>query len=149
MTEVAFLDNRNQGVNVPRIVRTGGQTVFATDATVLVNNNDPIFPLPGRLDRTVDDTGGVFTLIAEIGKKVTRDVGISPFFNHLYPRAIDSYGNAVFCLTGNRTAMAPDATPEVDDHSVFLLLDFALLHLSSTAVYFLLKVLSISEFIYI
>jgi hypothetical protein len=90
MTEVAFLDDRNQGVNIPCIVRTGSKTVFATDATVLVNNNDPIIPLPGGLDRTVDDTGGVFTLIAEIGKKVTGDVGIPSFFNHLYPRAIDS-----------------------------------------------------------
>jgi len=45
--------------------------------------------------------------------------------------------------------MASDATPEIDDHSVFFLFDLALLHLSSTAVYFLLKVLSIGEFIYI
>jgi hypothetical protein len=116
---------------------------------VLVNNNDPIFPLPGRLDRTVDDARGVFTLIAEIGKKVARDVGIPSFFNHLYPGAIDADGNAVFCLAGDRAAMTADATPEIDDHPVFLLFDFALLHLSSTAVYFLLKALSIGEFIYI
>jgi hypothetical protein len=45
--------------------------------------------------------------------------------------------------------MAADATPEVDDHSVFFLFDFALFHLASTAVYCLQKVLSIGEFIYI
>jgi hypothetical protein len=118
MTEVALLDDRNQGVNIPRIVRTGGKTVFAADASVLVNNNDPIFPLPSRLDRTVDDTRRVFTLIAEIGKEVTRDIGIPSFFNHLYPRAIDSDGNAVLCLARDRTGVTADATPEIDDHSV-------------------------------
>jgi hypothetical protein len=147
MTEVALLDDRNQGVNIPRIVRTGGKTVFATDASVLVNNNDPIFPPPSRLDRTVDDTRGVFTLIAEIGKKVTRDIGVPSFFNHLYPGAIDSDGNAVLCFARDRTGMAADATPEIDDHSIFFLFDLALFHLSSTAVYFVEKDLSIGKFI--
>jgi hypothetical protein len=146
MTEIALLDDRNQGVNIPCIVRTGGKTVFAADASVLVDNNDPIFPLPSRLDRTVDDTRGVFTLIAEIGKKVTCDIGIPSFFNHLYPGAIDSYGNAVFCLTGDRTAMAADATPEINHHSVSFLFDFCLLHLRSSPVYFFEELLSIGRF---
>jgi hypothetical protein len=137
MTEIAFLDDRNQRVNIPRIVRTGGQAVFATDASVLVNNNDPVFPLPSRLDRTVDDAGWMIALIAEVGKKVTSNVWIFSFFNNLYPRAIDSYWNAVFCLTGDRTAMAADAAPEIDHHPISFLFDLALLHLSTTAVYFL------------
>jgi len=116
---------------------------------VFVNHNDPIFPLPSRLNRAVDDTGGVITLIAEVGKKVTGDIGILSFFNHFYPGAIDSYWNAVFCLAGDRTGMATDATPEIDHHPVPFLLDFALLHLFSPPVYFLENVLSIGEFIYI
>jgi hypothetical protein len=149
MTEVAFLDDRNQGVNIPRIVRTGGKAVFATDASVLVNHNDPIFPLPSRLNRAVDHTRGVITLIAEVGKKVTGDIGILSFFNNLYPGAIDSYGNAVFCLTGDRTGMATDAPPEIDHHPIPFLFDLAFLHLFSAPVYFLQKGLSIGEFIYI
>jgi len=143
MTEVAFLDDRYQRVDIPRIVRTGSKAVFATDASVLVNNHDPIFPLPSRLDRTVDDTGGVITLIAEIGKKVPCDIGILSFFNHLYPRAIDSDGNAVLCLARDRTGMAADATPEIDDHSVSFLFDLCLLHLRSSPVYFFEELLSI------
>jgi hypothetical protein len=149
MTKVTFLDDGNQGVYIPRIVRTRGKAVFAPDAPVLVNNNDPILPLPGRLNRTVDDTGGVITLIAEIGKKVAGDIGILSFFNNLYPGAIDSYWNAVFCLAGDRTAMAADAPPEIDHHPVPFLSDLVLLHLFSASVYFLQKVLSIGEFIYI
>jgi len=134
MTEVAFLGNRNQGVNIPRIVRTRGKAVLATDASVLVNNNDPILPLPGRLNRTIDDTGGMITLITEIGKKVTGDIRILSFFNNLYPGTIDSYRNAIFCLTGDRTAMAADATPEIDHHPIPFLFDLALLHPFSASV---------------
>ena len=146
MTEVALLNDRNQGANLPRIVRTGGQAVFATDASVLVNDNDPVFPLPSRLDRTVDDAGWMITLIEEVGKKVARNIGIFSFFNNLYPRAIDSYGNAVFGLTGDRTAMAADAAPEIDHHPIPFLFDLALLHLKSSPVYFLEELLSIGRF---
>ncbi len=90
MTEVAFLDNRDKGVNISCIVRTGSQTVFATDASVFINDNDPVFTLPRRLNRTVDDAGRVITLIAERGKEVTRDIWILSFFNNLYPSAKDS-----------------------------------------------------------
>jgi hypothetical protein len=85
MTKVAFLDDRNQRVNIPCIVRAGSETVLATDAPMLVNDDDPVFPLPGRLNRTVDHTGGVIALVAEVGKKVTRDVGVFPLFNNLDP----------------------------------------------------------------
>jgi hypothetical protein len=88
-------------------------------------------------------------LIAEIRKKVPRNIRIPSFFNNLYPRAVDPDGNAVFSLTGNRTAMATDATPEIDDHPILFLFNFAFFHLYSTAVYFLQDDLSIGEFIYI
>jgi hypothetical protein len=104
---------------------------------VLVNDDDPIFPLPSCLNRTVNDTRGVITLIAETRKKVARNIRIFSFFNNLYPGAINSYGNAVFCLTGDRTGVATDTTAEIDYHSIFFLFDFALFHLSSTEVYFL------------
>ncbi len=89
MAKVALLDNGDEGVNISRIIGTGSQTVFASDASVFVNDHDPIFPLPGRLNRTVDDAGGVVALIAEIGQKVSRNIRILSFFNNLYPRAKD------------------------------------------------------------
>jgi hypothetical protein len=85
MAKVAFLDDRNKGVNVSCIVGTGSETIFATNAPMLVNNDNPIFPLPGGLNRTVDHAGGVVALIAETGKKVPGDVGVFPFFNNFDP----------------------------------------------------------------
>jgi hypothetical protein len=85
MAKVAFLDDRNKGVNVSRIVGTGSETIFAANAPMLVNNNNSVFPLPGGLNRTVDYAGRVVALIAEARKKVPRDVGVFPFFNNLDP----------------------------------------------------------------
>jgi hypothetical protein len=89
MAKVAFLDDRNKGVNVSRIVWTGSETIFATDAPVFINDDNPIFPLPGGLDRTVDHARRMIALIAEAGEKVSCDVGIFPFFNNLDPGAKD------------------------------------------------------------
>ena len=87
MAEVALLDDGHQGVDVSRIVGTGGQAVFAADAAVLVDDDDAVFPFPGRLDRTIDDTGRVIALIAEAREKVPRDVRVSSLFDDLDPGA--------------------------------------------------------------
>jgi hypothetical protein len=87
MAKVAFLDDRNKGVNVSCVIRTGSETIFAADAPVLVNDNNPIFPLPRGLNRTVDHAGRVIALIAEAWKKVAGDIGIFPLFNNLDPGA--------------------------------------------------------------
>jgi hypothetical protein len=87
VAEVAFLDDRHERVDIPGIVRTGGQTVFAADAPVLVNDHDPVFPLPCCLDGTIDDTGGMVALIAEGGEEVACDIGVFPLFNNLHPGA--------------------------------------------------------------
>jgi len=108
MAKVALLDNGDEGVNISRIIGAGSQTVFASDASVFVNDHDPIFPLPGRLNRTVNDTGRVIALIAEVGEKVPRNVGILSFFNDFDPRPEDSYRNAIFGFAGDRTTVATD-----------------------------------------
>jgi hypothetical protein len=84
---------------------------------MFINDDDPVFSLPSRLNRTIDDTGGVITLIAEVREKVSRNIRILSFLNNLDPRPEDSYRNAVFCLTGDRTAMTADAASEVDHHA--------------------------------
>jgi hypothetical protein len=145
MTEVAFLNNGDKGVNISRIVWTGSQTVFATDASVFVDDHDPIFPLPSRLNRTIDDTGRMITLIAEVGEKVSSNIRIFSFLYNLYPRPKDSYRNTIFGLTGDRTTVATNTAPQVDHHGKPLLCPHILLHLYLTTVYFLIKILSIGK----
>jgi hypothetical protein len=87
MAEVAFLDDRDKRVNISCIIWARGEAVFATDTSVFIYDNNPVFPLPGRLNRTVDDAGWVITLIAEVRKKMTCNVWILSFFNNLHPRA--------------------------------------------------------------
>jgi hypothetical protein len=85
VAEIAFLDDRHEGVDISGIVRTGSQTVFATDAPVFVNDNDSIFPLPCCLDGTIDDTRWMIALIAKGGEEVACDIGVLPLFNNLHP----------------------------------------------------------------
>ena len=85
VAEVAFLDDRHEGVDVSRVIRTGSETVFAPDASVLVYDHDPVFPFPRCLHRTIDDAGRMVALIAKSGEKVACDVGVFPLFNNLHP----------------------------------------------------------------
>jgi hypothetical protein len=64
VAEIAFLDDRHEGVDIPGVVGAGSQTVFATNASMLVNDYDPVFPLPCCLHGTIDDTRGMIALIA-------------------------------------------------------------------------------------
>ncbi len=128
MAEVALLDNRHEGVDISRIIWAGSETIFAATASVFVNDHDPVFPLPGCLDRTIDDTGRMVALIAQGGQEVARDIGVFPLFNNLHPRAENSQGNTIFRLAGNRTAMATDASPEIDHHGISFLTCVFLLH---------------------
>lgn len=135
VAEIAFLDDRHEGVDIPGIVRTGGQAVFAADAPVLVNDHNPVLPFPCCLNGTIDDARRMIALIAQGGEEVASDIGVLPLFNNLHPCTKNPHRNTVLRFTGNRTAMAPDATPEIDYHGIPFLLDLALLHLRSMPVY--------------
>jgi hypothetical protein len=118
VAEIALLDDGNQGVDISRIVGTRGEAVFTADASMFIDDDDSIFPFPGCLHRAVDHAGRVVALIAEGGKKVACCVWILPFFDNLHPGAKHSQGNMVLCLAGNRTAVATDASSEIDDHRI-------------------------------
>ena len=118
MAEVTLLNDRDQGVNVSGIVRARGETIFTTDTAMLIDNDDSVVPFPGCLDRAIDDTGRVVTLIAESRKKVACNVWISALLNNLHPGAKHPKGNTVFCLTGHGTTVATDAASEIDHHSI-------------------------------
>jgi hypothetical protein len=67
VAEIALLNDWHEGVDIPGIVRTRGKTVFTADTPMLIDDNDPIFPLPSRLDWTIDDAGWMIALIAKGG----------------------------------------------------------------------------------
>jgi len=51
-----------------------------------VNDDDTILLFPGRLDRAIENTGGIFTLIAKRRKKVTCNIWIPTLFDDFHPR---------------------------------------------------------------
>ena len=83
--EIALLDDRHEGIDISGIVGTRGETIFTTDATMFVDDDDPVLLFPGRLDWAIDDTRRMLALITEGGEKVACDVGVPPLFNNLHP----------------------------------------------------------------
>jgi hypothetical protein len=133
-TEVTFLDDGHEGVDISGIIRAGSKTVFTADATMLIDDDDAVFPPPGGLDRTVDDTGRTLTLVAERREEVTRDVRVLSFFDNLHPGAKHSRGDAVLRFAGDGTAVAADTAPQIDHHRIPFLFCRVLFHWSLTAV---------------
>jgi len=129
VAEVAFLDDRDERVDVSGIIGAGGKAVFAADTAVFIDDDDAVFPFPCRLNRTIDHARGVLALIAEAGKEVAGKVGIPPFFDNLHPGSKYAQGNAVFGLAGYGATMAADAASEIDQHGISFV--GRLLHLSS------------------
>jgi hypothetical protein len=148
LAEVALLDDRNQGIDISGIVRAGGKTILASDTAVFVDDDDAVFPLPGCLDRAVDDAGRTITLVAEAGEKVAGDIGVPPLFDDLHPGAIHAKGNAIFRLAGHRTAVTANAPPEIDDHGISFFVGRGFHRLYGFGFYYPTKTLSIGESIY-
>lgn len=85
VAEVAFLNDRHEGVDIPGIVGTRGKTIFTADTSMFIDDHDSIFPFPGCLDWAIDDTRRMLALIAKGGEEVACDVGVPPLFNNLHP----------------------------------------------------------------
>jgi hypothetical protein len=87
VTPVTFLDDGDQGVNMPGVIRTRGDTVFASDASVFIDDHNSVVLFPGGLDGTVDHTRGVVAIITEGGEKMPADVRVLTFLDDLDPGA--------------------------------------------------------------
>lgn len=85
MTPVTLLGDGDDGVNVPGIIRTRGNTVFASDASVFIDDHNPVILFPRGLYGTVDNTRGVVAIIAEGRKKMPADVWVSTLLDDLDP----------------------------------------------------------------
>ena len=118
VTEETFLYNLSQGIDVPHIVRTGGHAIHASDASVLVYSDNAVRAYVGCTDRAVAVTDGIGTVVTEGGKELAAHIRIPAFFNDLDPGSELSQRDLVLALAGDRTTVAADAVPEVDDHRI-------------------------------
>ncbi len=118
MAKITLLNDRNEGINIPGIVRARGETVLTTDTPMLIDDDNSVFPLPCRLYGAIDHAGRVVALIAEHREEVPGRVGIPSLFNDLYPGTKHPQRHMVFSLARDRAAVATDAAPEVNDHRI-------------------------------
>jgi len=81
------LNDRDEGVSMPGVIRTRGDTVPASDTSVFVDDHNPVISFPGGLNGTVDHTRGIIAIITEGGKKMPADVRVLTFLDDLDPGA--------------------------------------------------------------
>jgi hypothetical protein len=84
---VTLLDDGDDGVNMPGVIRARGDTVFASDASVFIDDHNPVILLPSGLDGAVDHTRGGVAIITEGRKKMPADVRVLAFLDDLDPGA--------------------------------------------------------------
>lgn len=70
---------------MPGVVRTRGDTVFASDTSVFIDDHNSVILFPGGLNGAVDHTRGVVAIITESWEKMPADIRISTFFDDLDP----------------------------------------------------------------
>jgi hypothetical protein len=87
VTPVTLLGDGDDGVNVPGVIRTRGDTVFAADTSVFIDDHNPVVLFPGGLDGAVDHTRGVVAIITEGGEKMPAYVRVLTFLDDLDPGA--------------------------------------------------------------
>jgi len=87
VTPVTLLDDGDEGVSMPGVIWTRGDTVSASDASVFIDDHDPVISFPGGLNGAVDHARGVIAIITESGEKMPADVRILTFLDDLDPGA--------------------------------------------------------------
>ena len=85
MAKITLLDDRHEGVEISGIIWASGHTISATDTSMFVDDDNPVFPFPGCLNRTVDDTRRGIALVTKRREKVARDVWIPTLFDNFHP----------------------------------------------------------------
>ena len=76
VAEGAFVDGLALGVEVAATVGTGLDAVAATEAVILVNEDDAIGADEGGADGADLDAGGIDAVVAELGNEEALDAGV-------------------------------------------------------------------------
>jgi hypothetical protein len=106
-----FFDN-------PDIIRASGNAIFTADTSVLVYQNDSIFPLMGSSRGTDLHTGRIVTMLALNGQELTGVIRECPVFPLLEMIIRFFIRKIVLILTGHSTGVTAYAFCFIDDHSV-------------------------------
>jgi len=120
LAEVALLDDRNQGIDISCIVRAGGKTILAADTAMFIDDNDAVFPLPGCLDRAVDDAGGRSHWLQRLGRKWRVILGYLPF-SMIFTRSDTRQGERDFLPCRPPNSCGSRCSAKIDDHGISFL----------------------------
>ena len=105
-------------VDVKRIIGAGLHTGFATNAAVVIEIDNSIFPRVERLHRAYLHTGRVRTVIAAHYGEDSPSIGKLSLFNLFNIGSVDADGNIVFAFTGRGASVTTDAFSIVNNKSV-------------------------------
>jgi hypothetical protein len=83
-------------IEVSYAVRAGYHTIPASNTRGFIYVNQAVGAFEGRSDRTDFLTGRFQAMVAEPGKKITGNPGISSVFHFGYPGTKSSQTNAIF-----------------------------------------------------
>ena len=113
--QVALLGGVILGIDEDSIVRTSRDAGLAPDAPVLVEIDDPVFPLEHRRGRASRHAGRVLALIATGNLKSPPSRRKDADIDVLDIGTMHRKRNIVLRLAGGRTGVAPDTARLVDD----------------------------------
>ena len=103
-------------VEVPGPVRAGLDAVAAADASVVVDEDEPVVPLVRREHGAHGDAGRVVAVVAEQGEVPGAGLRVLPDLGVPDPGPEDALLHVVLVLARDRASPAANAPAEVDDH---------------------------------
>jgi hypothetical protein len=117
--EITFRGGMGMGIYIKRIVRAGLHTGFTSNATFIIKIYDPVRSFEERCGRADMNAGGIITVVTAKNRKMSSGIRKFSFLDIFYPGSIDSEGDLILFLAGNRTSMTTDAFTMVDEETVF------------------------------
>src|ERR1700756_4064334 len=116
--EIAFRGGVAVGINIQRIVGTGLHAGFAANAAFVIEIDNAIRPSEQGHRGTNFNARRIVAMIAAQHREVAAGIGITAFFNVLYPRPIYPDGDVVLFFTSDGTGVTADAAVLIDQESV-------------------------------
>ncbi len=103
---------------LPGLIGAGFNTVCATDASIIVDRDNPIGAFLGRCCRADIGTGWIQTMIAADRNKGPVNIWERTGFKVQYLAPLHSRSRGIGMLAGSRAGLATDATVDVSNHDV-------------------------------
>ena len=113
-TKITLGGGTSFGINIYGVVRTGGNTGFASDTGITVELDYSVLSLEHSRNRTDIDTGWFGAMVAAQDTEMSLGIGESAFLHIFDKGAIHREGNLVLGLAGSGTCMTADTLPLIN-----------------------------------